>query len=110
MKTKKPFNPFYVLLLIVGTVFAITAFAYGVMTLRLGQGGPVAATTQGAALIEFLARHGTGLLIGELIVLAVLTVGAIGTDEYWSRRTDQKSQSDQSSRSPDAMPASKENS
>jgi len=88
MTSKKPFNPFYFLLLIVGTVFAITAFAYGVMTLRLSQDTAAPVTTSGATLMDFLAQHGTVLLLIELGILAVLTVGAIGTDEFWSRRAE----------------------
>ena len=34
MARKKPINPFYVVLVIVGTAFAITASAYGVTAMR----------------------------------------------------------------------------
>src|SRR5262245_25211669 len=90
MKTKKPFNPFYFLLLIVGTLFAITAFAYVMMTVRLGRGETAVAS--GTTLIDFLAKHGTMLFVCELSLLAVLTVGAIATDEFWSRRAQRKEQ------------------
>jgi len=88
MTSKKPFNPFYFLLLVAGTIFAITAFAYGVMTLRLSQDTASPTTASGASLMNFLAHHGTVLLLIELGVLAVLTVGAITTDEFWSRRAE----------------------
>jgi hypothetical protein len=45
--------------------------------------------------MDFLAQHGTVLLVIELAVLAILTAGAIGTDEFWSRRADRKQTSDQ---------------
>ena len=95
---KKPFNPFYVMLLIVGTVFAITACAYGVMTVQLMQlgqmpptgfgelGAPMAFPTSGNSLIEFLDAHGFQLMMWELGLLAVATVAAIGTDEFWTYR------------------------
>src|SRR5688572_25908655 len=78
----KPFNPFYAGLVVVGTAFAITACAYGVMTVRMLN--PQAADDQG--LIQFLDDYGLAILIGELALLAVLTFAAIGTDDYWTRR------------------------
>ena len=101
-KSGKPFNPFYVLLLIIGTTFAVTACAYGVMTvqmLRIGQTSLTATETPpaddaletspgmaGTALLEFLDTHGFQLMMWQLGILAVATVAAIGTDEFWSYR------------------------
>ena len=78
----KPFNPFYAGLVVVGTAFAITACAYGVMTVRMLN--PRAEGDQG--LIQFLDDYGLAILIAELALLAVLTFAAIGTDDYWTRR------------------------
>jgi hypothetical protein len=44
-----------------------------------------------AGLVAFLDAHGVSLLMGELAVLAVVTFAAMGTDEYWTRRTAAKS-------------------
>jgi hypothetical protein len=37
-------------------------------------------------LMAWMSRHGNTALIVELSMLAVFTVGAIGTDDYWQRR------------------------
>jgi hypothetical protein len=82
MPQPKAINPFYTLLVVVGVVFAITACAYGVMTVRgldphrVGEGG----------LVSLMDRHGMTIMIVEIALLAVLTVAAIGTDEFWTRR------------------------
>lgn len=86
-KNKEPTNPFYVLLVIVGAVFAITACAYGVMAFRAVAAQHAAeASPSGEGLMQFLDKHGMALLAGELVVLALATFGAIGTDGYWSKR------------------------
>jgi hypothetical protein len=79
---KKPFNPFYAALVAVGVAFAITACAYGVMTVRLLD--PRAADEGG--LTAWMNAHGLKLFAAELGVLAVLTVAAISTDDYFVRR------------------------
>ena len=82
MPQKKPFNPFYAALVVVGIAFAITACAYGVMTVRLLD--PRMADEGG--MVGLMDRHGLKLLVGELSVLAVLTVAAITSDDYFVRR------------------------
>ena len=87
-------NPFYMLLVVVGLSFVITATAYGVMAVRAVQ----AATTESPAaehpLMTWMNRHGNTALLVELALLGACTFGAIGTDEYWQRRAAQsKSQS-----------------
>jgi hypothetical protein len=88
MARKKPFNPFYVLLVVVGVVFAVTACAYGITAMRaLRQNSAVAESLpQSTGLTDFMKQYGDRLLVGELLVLAVATVGAISTDGYWTRR------------------------
>ena len=81
---KKVGNPFYVLLLVAGVLFSITACAYGVMMLKGGDAG--GSVTSSHPLIEFLDRHGDVVMTVELAVLAVATFAAIGTDGYWTRR------------------------
>ena len=75
-------NPFYVLLLLAGVLFVITACAYFTMAVREADG----AASAGHGLMKFLSQYGLQLLIGELLLLAIGTFGAISTDEYWSRR------------------------
>jgi hypothetical protein len=81
-KPQSTANPFYVLLLIAGILFVMTACAYFTMTVR--EAGGTAAAADG--FTAFVARYGLAALIGELLLLAIATVGAIGTDDYWSRR------------------------
>jgi hypothetical protein len=96
-KPQSATNPFYVLLIIAGVLFVITACAYFTMAVREAGG---AVREAGGAVREagggsgpdhsfgaLVSRYGLTALIAELILLAIATFGAIGTDEYWSRRT-----------------------
>ena len=84
---KKNFNPFYALLIVVGVAFCITAFAYGIMTLRgLQPADSLGGSESGKQLMHWIDQHGFALLMGELAALAVLTFSAIATDEYWTKR------------------------
>ena len=95
-------NPFYLLLILLGIAFAITACAYSVMTLKAVRPQPAAADSAGgAAMLEFLDRHGGELMAGELALLAVATVGAIATDRYWMRRACDEYQARQPDQPPD---------
>lgn len=92
MPTKPKFrNPFYPMLVVVGTLFAITAFAYGVMTLHALRASASAATAEPmlsetlSPLIDWLNQKGDMLLLAELGLLGLLTFAAIGTDGYWDR-------------------------
>jgi hypothetical protein len=87
MGQRKPVNPFYVLLVIAGVVFCVTASAYGVMTVQgLNPEHAAEQSERGQLLLAWLDAHGYRLLMGELAVLAVFTFAAIGTDDFWSRR------------------------
>jgi len=91
MSAKKAFNPFYPLLVIAGVAFATTACAYGVMTVKMLQPAGAAEVRQaGGGLLFFMDQHGLTLLLSELGALAVLTVAAIGTDDFWTRRAQGK--------------------
>src|SRR5262249_52405360 len=83
----KATNPFYILLMVVGVAFAVTACAYFVMALRM-KTPDVAALDEAAplTLLTFLDRHGIRLMLWEVAALAGATVAAIGTDGYWVRR------------------------
>ena len=86
MAAHKPTNPLYVAALPVGVLFAITACAFVVMTI---QGGDPQQTPS-AGVVQLLDRHGVLILVGELAVLGILTVGAIVTDDFWTRRFEAK--------------------
>src|SRR5262245_17156746 len=82
MPQPKPTNPFYVALIPVGVVFAITACSYFVMA-ALGQ-DPHNDTEQG---LPGLMNHWGMTIMGvELGLLAILTVAAIASDDFWTRR------------------------
>lgn len=80
MKKKSGINPFYWALVVVGTVFAITACAYAVMAVR--KLDPLAGDEGG--LVGFMADHGVTLVMSELALLTVLTFAAIGLDDYFT--------------------------
>ena len=64
-----------------GLVFVVTTCAYGVMMVQTMQ--PTAPPP--SAMVTWMEAHGTWLLVGETVILAVLTFGAIGTDGYWTK-------------------------
>jgi len=78
-------NPFYVLLVVVGAVFAVTACAYAVM---MYQSWPLGVPTGQGGLMALLNERGMTILMIELVLLGVSTVAAIGTDEYWRKRSE----------------------
>jgi len=75
---RPPRNPFYAVLGIAGFAFTVTAAASCVAVLRGVR--PVAATGGSHVLDVFMARYGTTLLVGEIAVLTLATVGAIWLD------------------------------
>jgi hypothetical protein len=80
-KPKEPVNPFYVLLVVVGVVFLVTACAYGVMAYRAI--APRAGAEVGQhPMTHFLDRHGITLLAWELGLLAAATFAAMWLDRY----------------------------
>ena len=56
------------------------------MTIR----GLDARAAEQEGVIAFMEQHGRTLMIVELVVLAILTFAAIGTDDYWMRGTEKK--------------------
>ncbi len=82
MAAKKPTNPLYVAALPVGVLFAITACAFVVMTMHGGD--PQRGESTG--LVRLMDQHGVMILVVELAVLGVLTMGAILSDDFWTRR------------------------
>jgi hypothetical protein len=77
-------NPFYVVLGIVGFLFTITATSYCVSVLRGVR--PATSPRTPSSLEQLMDRHGTSLLVGELVVLAIATVGAVGLDHVEGER------------------------
>jgi hypothetical protein len=84
-KGKSPVNPFYVLVAVVGVVFVITACAYGTMAYR-AIAPAVAAQSRNQGLMGFLDHYGVRSLSVELVVLGVVSLGAMWLDQVRSRR------------------------
>jgi hypothetical protein len=80
-------NPFYVVLVIVGVVFLITACSYGVMAFRADRLARAATMGEPSSPLLILLRdRGGQLLAGELVLLGLTTVAAMATDAFWTRR------------------------
>jgi hypothetical protein len=95
MPAKKSFNPFYALLVVAGLVFVVTAFAYGFMAFQAVNAVRAEAGRHAAhPLFQWLRANGDAALLGELGVLAVLTVGAIATDRFWDKSENERSEFD----------------
>lgn len=88
MNKKKRTNPFYVLLLVAGCAFSITACAFGAMTVReLGQSRiPRTSIDEmpqgGEDFNELVDKHGLNLMVIELVILGIGTFGAIAYDQH----------------------------
>ena len=78
---KKRVNPFYVLTIIVGFLFSVTASAYVVMTVRQLNSPGSRETNE---FMQWMDQHGLTAFIAELVVLAVATLAAITSDRMWS--------------------------
>jgi hypothetical protein len=88
MSLKKFKNPFYTLLIPVGLVFVLTVFAYGFMAfMEVNATKREVREQANHPLFTWLDEHGTKLVLWELGVLGVLTVGAIATDSWWTNET-----------------------
>ncbi|MBM4012000.1 MAG: hypothetical protein ACKO4Z_01635 [Planctomycetota bacterium] len=78
-------NPFYVVLGVAGFAFTVTAASSCVAVLRGVR--PQAVDAAPHPLERVMDRYGTSLLVGELVVLAIATVGAVGLDQYNAERS-----------------------
>jgi hypothetical protein len=84
-------NPFYIVLGIIGFTFTITAASYCLSVLR-GIRPQATLEQKSHPLEELMDRHGTSLLTGQLIILAIATVGAVTVDHLNSQMSSQKKQ------------------
>ena len=103
-------NPFYALLMVAGTLFTVTAIAFGMMALRETHGSPdwmgakasssnvavglvVPVDSQEHPFDRMMKRYGMTWMLAELAVLAIGTFAAIGTDSYWESRAARRNSS-----------------
>lgn len=89
--SRKSANPFYALLVAAGLAFVVTAAAYGVMATRESRAAVMGEPLASHPLMTWMHDHGDAALLIELAVLGVATFCAIGTDNYWQRRSDPRS-------------------
>jgi hypothetical protein len=90
-KAKEPVNPFYVLVVVLGVIFLITACGYGTMTYRAIAPGAAGAGAQ-HPLMEFLDRYGMQAMAAELVLLGGVTFGAMWLDGLRLRQREAASQ------------------
>jgi hypothetical protein len=83
-KSPAPVNLFYVLVVLVGVLFAITACAYGTMAYR-AISPAVEPSARSSGLMGFLDRYGVQAMALELAALGAATCGAMMLDRYRSR-------------------------
>jgi hypothetical protein len=84
---KSPINPFYVLCVVAGMLFTVTACAYGVLMVRANRGLDL--SQDGLAehpLMSFLNRYGMIILGLEVAILAAVSVAAIMLDHTRGKR------------------------
>ena len=96
MASRKTFNPFYVLLMLFGTAFVITASSYVLMCLRQQRTSPYASVTlpsetQATEFDALLEENGLTMMLIELSLLAGASIAAMATDSYWERRAAENS-------------------
>lgn len=86
-------NPFYLLLVLAGVAFGLTALGYFIMA-AMATYDPVNsrdAMDRDGGLLAVMDRYGVQVMIVELVVLAAATVLAIGTDRFWMRLSESRS-------------------
>jgi hypothetical protein len=87
-------NPFYPVVVLAGVAFCISSFAYGLMSVRRMRETRelvpvvVQSTASERSFMNSLDKYGLWLMSGELTVLAIASLAAMGTDRYWSRDAD----------------------
>jgi hypothetical protein len=87
VSSKQPINPFYVLCVVAGVIFSVTACAYGLLMVRANRGLDLLnRTPEEHPLMSFLNRWGMIILGVEVAVLAAVSVAAIMLDHYRGKR------------------------
>jgi hypothetical protein len=83
-KSKEPINPFYVLSMLFGGAFTVTACAFGLLMLRSTRSGSAGVIEH--PLLILMQQHGMAILAIKLLLLAIVAVGAITLDHLRGRR------------------------
>jgi hypothetical protein len=86
-KPKPPINPFYLLAMLFGVVFTLTACAYGVMMVHANRVEGLPDRGQpGFDLMDLLNKRGAAILCVEIAGLAVFGIAAIYLDHVRGQR------------------------
>lgn len=83
---RRRLNPFYAVLGIVGFLFTVTASSYCLFVLRGVRHAGENSAEPPHAFEQLMDRHGTSILVGQLLVLAGATVGAVAVDHADGKR------------------------
>ncbi len=87
----KVVNPFYIILVVTGILFTVTAIGFGIVVVRdVRQLSPIGDPHAGSSLLAWLDAHGVLVMTVQLVILALCTVAAIGTDDFWTRRAQRR--------------------
>lgn len=87
----KVVNPFYIILVVTGILFTVTAIGFGIVVVRdVRQLSPIGDPHAGSSLLAWLDAHGVLAMTVQLVILALCTVAAIGTDDFWTRRAQRR--------------------
>ena len=82
---KEPINPFYIILIVVGVVFVITACAFTLLLLQQNRTTSSGAFSGSSPLMQFLRDRGMLLMGVEVIALGLASAGAMWLDSWRSR-------------------------
>jgi hypothetical protein len=96
MARPRSVNPFYVVLIVVSVAFVVTVCGYTLLTFLTISTARSGETGGEHGLLSFMDRHGVSLMLAEVALLAVTTVGAITTDHYWAKRAYRQAQDSRS--------------
>ena len=87
----KGINPFYIILVVTGILFTVTAIGFGIVVVRnVRQLSTIGDPHAGSSLLAWLDAHGVFVMIVQLVILALSTVAAITTDDFWTRRAEKR--------------------
>jgi hypothetical protein len=84
---EEPRNPLYLLLLLIGVVFILTALAYAVVPALEDKAREMGTVPPASPLRDALRRDGWKWILGEVAALVVVGLASMGLDRYrrWRR-------------------------
>jgi uncharacterized protein YggT (Ycf19 family) len=85
-RVKEPTNPFYIVLVIVGVIFIVTASAFTLLLIQQNRTTASALLDPSSPLLVFVRRQGMSLMGLEVAVLGVASVCAMWLDSHRDRK------------------------